>query len=50
MVEKTSGLAAVSGWFFTVFWLFASVFGQALLALEGFCHISVALVCVEDHQ
>lgn len=38
------------------FWLvfgfplaFAAVFGQALLALEGFCHISVPLVCVEDH-
>lgn len=49
MAEKLSGLAAVFGCFFAFLWFFATVFGQALLALERFCHISVALVCVEDH-
>ena len=48
MVEKASGLGAIFGWFFlALLWRFAAVFGQALLGLESFCHISVALFCVE---
>ena len=48
VIEKRPGLAAIFGWLFFAFLrLLAAVFGQALLALEGFCHISVALFCVE---